>query len=123
ITHDLGVVAETCDRVAVMYAGKIVESAPASALFARPSHPYTLGLFRSLPSASEGMGPLPVIPGALPNPLDLPSGCRFRSRCWMQQDICATQPAFREVGPAHFTACHFAEELRHNVRAGDGAPV
>jgi peptide/nickel transport system ATP-binding protein len=123
ITHDLGVVAETCDRVAVMYAGIIVESASTSALFERPSHPYTLGLFRSLPSASGGMGPLPVIPGVLPNPLDLPSGCRFRSRCWMQQEICATEPALREVEPDHFAACHFAEELRHSVRVADSIPI
>jgi len=111
ITHDLAVVAETCDRVAVMYAGKIVESAWVNDLFARPLHPYTLGLFRSLPSASTGMGPLPVIPGSLPNPLRIPPGCRFRDRCFMAKDLCATEPLLREIGPNHLSACHFAEEV------------
>jgi peptide/nickel transport system ATP-binding protein len=111
ITHDLAVVAETCDRVAVMYAGRIVESASTGDLFGRPMHPYTQGLFRSLPSASKGLEPIPVIPGSLPNPLDIPPGCRFRARCFMAKEICATDPAYREIAPNHFAACHFAEEV------------
>lgn len=111
ITHDLGVVAETCDRVAVMYAGKIVESAPVALLFERPKHPYTHGLFRSLPSLGERKEQLEVIPGTVPSPLDFPSGCRFRTRCWMAQDICGQEPALREIEPNHHAACHFAEEL------------
>jgi len=111
ITHDLGVVAETCDRVAVMYAGKIVESAPVEALFDRPKHPYTHGLFRSLPTLGERKEQLAVIPGAVPSPLDFPSGCRFRTRCWMAQEVCKEEPLLREIEAKHLSACHFAETI------------
>lgn len=111
ITHDLGVVAETCDRVAVMYAGKIVESASTLSLFDGPLHPYTHGLFRSLPTLAEKKKELAVIPGAVPSPLDFPSGCRFRTRCPMAQEICKQEPPLREIKPGHFSACHFAEEV------------
>ena len=111
ITHDLGVVAETCDRVAVMYAGKIVESAPVESLFERPKHPYTHGLFRSLPALDEKKQQLAVIPGAVPSPLDFPSGCRFRTRCWMAQEICKEEPLLREIEAKHHSACHFAERV------------
>jgi peptide/nickel transport system ATP-binding protein len=111
ITHDLGVVAETCDRVAVMYAGKLVESASVASLFENPKHPYTHGLFRSLPTLSEKKKQLAVIPGAVPSPLDFPSGCRFRTRCSMAQPICEEEPPLREIGAGHFSACHFAEEV------------
>jgi peptide/nickel transport system ATP-binding protein len=111
ITHDLGVVAETCDRVAVMYAGKIVEKASVSSLFMQPRHPYTIGLFRSLPIRSERKAQLDVIPGSVPNPLEFPSGCRFRTRCWMAQEICREEPPLREIAVGHLTACHFAEDL------------
>ncbi len=109
ITHDLGVVAETCDRVAVMYAGKVVESAPVKALFEAPKHPYTKGLFRSLPTLGQRQDQLTVIPGAVPSPLDFPTGCRFRTRCAMAQDACRQEPPFREIEHDHFSACHFAE--------------
>lgn len=109
ITHDLGVVAETCDRVIVMYAGKVVESAPVASLFERPKHPYTHGLFRSLPTLGERKEQLAVIPGAVPSPLDFPSGCRFRTRCSLVQDVCKEEPALREIEPNHLAACHFAE--------------
>jgi peptide/nickel transport system ATP-binding protein len=111
ITHDLGVVAETCDRVAVMYAGKIVEQAQVVGLFDTPKHPYTHGLFRSLPTLTEKKSKLAVIPGAVPSPLDFPSGCRFRTRCWMAQEICKQEPPLREITAGHFAACHFAEEV------------
>ena len=111
ITHDLGVVAETCDRVAVMYAGKVVESAHVSLLFERPKHPYTHGLFRSLPTLGERKQQLAVIPGAVPSPLDFPSGCRFRTRCSMAQEICKEEPPLREIEPNHLAACHFAEAV------------
>ena len=116
ITHDLGVVAETCDRVAVMYAGKIVESAPVASLFETPKHPYTHGLFRSLPTLTEKKKQLAVIPGAVPSPLDFPSGCRFRTRCSMAQEICKQEPVLREIAPDHFAACHFAEEVGNLAR-------
>jgi peptide/nickel transport system ATP-binding protein len=111
ITHDLGVVAETCDRVAVMYAGKVVEYAPVVELFERPKHPYTHGLFRSLPMLSEKKETLRVIPGVVPSPLDFPTGCRFRTRCPMARDVCRQEPDLREILPDHFAACHFAEEV------------
>jgi peptide/nickel transport system ATP-binding protein len=109
ITHDLGVVAETCDQVAVMYAGKIVEYAPVNELFENPKHPYTHGLFRSLPSLSDRKDKLEAIPGTVPNPLDFPSGCRFRTRCPLAQELCKEEPPLRELAPHHFVACHFAE--------------
>jgi oligopeptide/dipeptide ABC transporter ATP-binding protein len=111
ITHDLGVVAQTCGKVAVMYAGKIVEYATVDDLFARTSHPYTHGLFRAMPSLGERKGMLEAIPGVVPNPLDYPTGCRFRTRCWMARQQCSQEPALRAIEPDHFVACHFAEEL------------
>ncbi len=116
ITHDLGVVAETCDRVAVMYAGKIVEYASVNDLFARPKHPYTHGLFRSLPMLGEKKEVLSVIPGSVPSPVDFPSGCRFRTRCSLAEEICKQEPPLREILPAHFAACHFAEEVGEMAR-------
>ncbi|HJQ67621.1 MAG TPA: ABC transporter ATP-binding protein [Blastocatellia bacterium] len=116
ITHDLGVVAETCDRVAVMYAGKIAEYAPVVELFERPKHPYTHGLFRSLPTLGDKKDVLSVIPGSVPSPIDFPSGCRFRTRCSLAQEVCKEEPALREIMPDHFAACHFAEEVGRVAR-------
>lgn len=116
ITHDLGVVAETCDRVAVMYAGKVVELAPVVPLFESPKHPYTHGLFRSLPTLGERKKQLAVIPGSVPSPLDFPSGCRFRTRCSLVQEVCRDEPPLREIRPGHFAACHFAEEVGEMAR-------
>jgi peptide/nickel transport system ATP-binding protein len=111
ITHDLGVVAQTCDRVAVMYAGRIVEYAPVVDLFEKPKHPYTHALFRSLPTLAGRKEKLAVIPGAVPSPVDFPSGCRFRTRCSMAQEVCEQEPPLREIAAGHFAACHFAEEV------------
>ena len=114
ITHDLGVVAETCDEVAVMYAGKIVERAPAVELFANPLHPYTIGLLAARPEhRAGGKGPLAAIPGMVPQPRDFPAGCRFHPRCGhARKPWCmAEQPQLRELSPGHFVACHFAGEL------------
>jgi oligopeptide/dipeptide ABC transporter ATP-binding protein len=113
ITHDLGVVAQISDRVAVMYAGKIVEYAAAGDLFDQPKHPYTHGLFRSLPRLTEGRTrePLPVIPGTVPNPSEYVEGCRFRPRCPIARDICGSEPRLREISPGHLSACHFAEHV------------
>jgi peptide/nickel transport system ATP-binding protein/oligopeptide transport system ATP-binding protein len=122
ITHDLGVVAETCDRVAVMYAGKIVELAPVELLFESPKHPYTHGLFDSLPALGVRKKKLAVIPGSVPSPLDFPSGCRFRTRCSMAQDICKQEPPLREIAPKHLSACHFADEVGEMISSA-GHPV
>ncbi len=107
ITHDLGVVAELADYVAVMYASKVVEYAPVKELFANPLHPYTVGLFRSRPSLTTKKGDrLNVISGSVPNPLHFPPGCKFHPRCPSVVDKCKTvEPALRELRPGHFVAC------------------
>jgi oligopeptide/dipeptide ABC transporter ATP-binding protein len=109
ITHDLGVVAEQADEVAIMYAGKLVEKAAAPAVFARPLHPYTVGLLNSLPGiGGEKKKRLAAIPGVVPSPLNLPSGCRFRDRCPKAAGICAeSEPQLEEKEPGHMVACHF----------------
>ncbi len=91
ITHDLGVVAETCDTVAVMYAGNIIEHAPTEKIFANPRHPYTQGLLDSLPKIHEDQEELQTIEGSVPSPYNMPAGCRFASRCTHQQPICHQQ--------------------------------
>ena len=114
ITHDLGVVAETCDDVAVMYAGRIVEQASAVELFSRPLHPYTIGLLQARPNVdARDSGPLATIPGMVPPPQDFPSGCRFHPRCsHAREPQCNVEPpSLREVSPGHFVRCHFAEEI------------
>jgi oligopeptide/dipeptide ABC transporter ATP-binding protein len=109
ITHDLGVVAELCDRVTVMYAGTVVEEADIFELFERPSHPYTRGLMGSIPgtAASRGAdGRLTTIPGMVPNLLNLPSGCRFHPRCGMARPICREQaPPLFDLGEGHAARC------------------
>jgi oligopeptide/dipeptide ABC transporter ATP-binding protein len=90
ITHDLGVVAETADRVVVMYAGQVVEACGVRELFARPLHPYTAGLQASLPALGERRERLRVIPGSVPNPAHFPAGCRFHPRCPVSEARCAT---------------------------------
>jgi len=106
ITHDLGVVAQRADEVAVMYAGRIVERAQPDVLFARPLHPYTVGLMNSIPSILDKRARLEAIPGIVPSPLDWPSGCRFRTRCSRAQDDCAdAPPQLVEVEPSHWVAC------------------
>ena len=108
ITHDLGVIAETCDEVVVMYAGKVVETAPVAELFARPRHPYTMGLLASIPLLENPRKTrLNVIRGMVPGLLELPEGCRFRNRCPYAMPGCGIAPAprLRSVGEGHETAC------------------
>ncbi|MCD6365826.1 MAG: ABC transporter ATP-binding protein [Planctomycetes bacterium] len=108
ITHDLAVVAETADRVGVMYASKLVEQAEATELFAKPLHPYTQGLLRSLPQLGKTTGRLETIPGAVPNPLNFPGGCKFHDRCPIGRDnpqCCSNEPELREVKAGHWVAC------------------
>jgi peptide/nickel transport system ATP-binding protein/oligopeptide transport system ATP-binding protein len=137
ITHDLGVIAEMTDRVVVMYAGRVVETAHVDSIFHDPRHPYTRGLLESLPRLAARSGDLPVIPGQPPNPQHLPEGCTFRPRCRRSAGRieCDVRPELRPVasvehsgadtlteGPAattgpsevtpavHLAACHFADE-------------
>jgi peptide/nickel transport system ATP-binding protein/oligopeptide transport system ATP-binding protein len=106
ITHDLGVVAEMADDVAVMYAGRVVEHAPGPALFDDPQHPYTLGLLGSIPKIEEQRERLLAIEGAVPPPFDLPNGCRFHPRCVFSETACTVEdPPLRSLGNAHRAAC------------------
>ena len=105
ITHDLGVVAEMADKVAVMYAGRIVEAGSAAQIFDDPQHPYTLGLMRSMPSLGGARDRLVTIPGSVPSPADMPQGCRFAARCPFVGPDCAARPAHAEVTPGHSVAC------------------
>jgi peptide/nickel transport system ATP-binding protein len=106
ITHDLGVVAETCERVLVMYAGQVVEESDTAALFARPRHPYTIGLLRSLPRAGERVDRLREIPGMVPPLTRLPAGCRFRDRCDRASERCAAEePALVRDGDGRQVRC------------------
>jgi len=115
ITHDLGIVAEMADRVAVMYAGEIVEQAAVKTLFAEPKHPYTKGLIGSVPVLGKTKASLDVIPGNVPNLIDLPPGCRFASRCQARVEqgleICMQQkPDLLTVGPGHGVRCWLYDE-------------
>ena len=113
ITHDLGVVAETCDRVAIMYAGQIVEAGTVEDVYLSPMHPYTRALFDSIPRITEDEKPLIPIEGEVSNPANLPSGCFFHPRCRYCQEICrTTEPGIQ--GGEHWSKCHFA-----TLREGD----
>jgi len=113
ITHDLGVVAQTCDRVAVMYAGRLVEEGPVAAIFAAPRHPYTVALLRSIPTHGSARGALETIEGTVPNLMAPPPGCPFAPRCPHRMAVCAeVTPALRPVGDAgdaQRVACHLYE--------------
>jgi oligopeptide/dipeptide ABC transporter ATP-binding protein len=117
ITHDLAVVAQVADVVGVMYASKIVELAKTAELFATPLHPYTRGLFRSIPRLGQARTRLDAIPGAVPNPLRFPKGCKFHPRCDACVDRCRVEePELREVLPGHWAACW-------SVKGYDTAPA
>ncbi|WTW98997.1 ABC transporter ATP-binding protein [Streptomycetaceae bacterium NBC_01309] len=112
ITHDLGVVAELADSVVVMYAGRVVEQAAVSALFAGPRHPYTLGLLASVPASGGEDDDLASIPGTPPDMAHPPAGCAFHPRCPIARDRCRTErPPLVEAAPGHRSACHYADEL------------
>ncbi|TQF80983.1 ABC transporter ATP-binding protein [Elioraea sp. Yellowstone] len=111
ITHDLGVVAERCARVMVMYAGQVVETGPTAEVIAAPRHPYTRGLMASLPSLEDPDRPLHAIPGQVPDLARVDAGCRFRNRCPLAIDACAQPVALRAVAPGRFSRCLRAEEV------------
>ncbi len=112
ITHDLGVVAQTADKVAVMYLGRIIEQGPVREVIHAPTHPYTQGLIDALPQLDDLDKPLKPVPGDIPSPLERPEGCVFHTRCEkIIGDICKTQvPDWSDVGPDHRAACHLCTE-------------
>ena len=115
ITHDLGVVAESCQKAAIMYAGQIVESGTVEDIFDRTAHPYTQGLFNSIPSLDKKLERLRPIRGQMPDPTRLPAGCKFAPRCPYADEQCVKEkPGMVELSPGHFCRCH---------HAGKGAPL
>jgi oligopeptide/dipeptide ABC transporter ATP-binding protein len=121
ITHDLGVVAEMCDRVAVMYAGEIVEETDVVPLFREPLHPYTRGLIGSIPVVGEVKDELAVIPGNVPNLIDLPKGCRFAPRCLtrIEENVdlaLDVHPELRPVRPGHEVRCWVYHDAAGHLR-------
>ena len=139
ITHDLGVVAENADIVAVMYASRVVECATVEEIFDAPKHPYTQGLLNSVPKLSSKEGRLDSIPGAVPNPANFPNGCKFHPRCALARELAkkmsaadttevqtmdekfmlpktctSIEPELREIHPSHWASCHFAENYSHS---------
>jgi oligopeptide/dipeptide ABC transporter ATP-binding protein len=105
IAHDLGVVAQLCQRVGVMYAGQLVEVSPVADLFAKPLHPYTQALLAALPTAEHAPGTLNIVEGQVPDLTDPPPGCRFASRCPRRMDVCSKRPLMLEQGVEHSVAC------------------
>ncbi len=108
ITHDLGVVAEIGDSVAVMYGGQVVEQGPVAEVFNNPQHPYTIGLMSAMPRLDKPGGRLAIVPGTVPSIANMPDGCRFRTRCAFATQSCATRPALTKVADGHDVACHYA---------------
>jgi peptide/nickel transport system ATP-binding protein len=106
ITHDLGVVAEIADRLAVMYAGRIMEYGPIDTIFAQVRHPYTKGLLDSIPQLSDKRKRLSAIPGQVPDPMNLPVGCKFHPRCYLMIEECKkAEPPLFQVDEDHFSRC------------------
>lgn len=118
VTHNLGIVSEMADRVCVMYAGRIVETAPVRELIGNPLHPYTSALLKAVPALCRKTGTLSTIPGSVPTPAHFPKGCRFCDRCALratyppqERNVCGeTVPELRELAPEHFCACHKLEK-------------
>jgi peptide/nickel transport system ATP-binding protein len=126
ITHDLGVIAQICDRVGVMYAGQLVEVAPVSEIFRTPRHPYTQALLAALPTQQQAPGSLRVIHGRVPNLADPPPGCRFSTRCPYVMDECADVPPLAHETDEHLIACWLSEATKQarrpqNATAGGAA--
>ena len=116
ITHDLGVVAEICERVAVMYAGRIVEYTDVETLFLRPRHPYTWGLINSVPKIDKEMKRLSTISGVVPSPLHFPAGCKFNTRCSFADESCFnSEPELKEIEPGHKVRCWHFDKLEKRI--------
>lgn len=123
VTHDLAVAAAICDRIAVAYAGRIVEIGPTSELIAAPAHPYTMGLLASRPRIDGPSGPLASLAGRMPDPRDVPAGCAFIPRCPLAEPRCGKPPAPAAVGPHRTVECHRASELLAWPPAPESRPV
>ena len=122
ITHDLGIVAESCDTVAIMYAGKIVETGSLEEIFDHTAHPYTIGLFHSIPSLDKDTRRLHPIAGLMPDPANLPSGCAFHPRCPYADELCAQQePDAVELSPGHLCRCHHCDRVNAGKEAETNA--
>ncbi len=122
ITHDLGVVAEVADKIAVMYAGRVMEAADVYEIYDRPSHPYTRGLLDSLPRIDGGADKLKAIEGLPPMLTQLPPGCPFNPRCPMATDLCRTErPDLKRIAPGHSSACHYSEQIHAEQSTGGAA--
>lgn len=115
VSHDMGVISQNCDRVYVMYCGEIVEEGPTQNVIHHPGHPYTKALLNCMPGkyvfSPERQAELPSIPGVVPSLRDRPSGCVFRTRCPLAQEICKRRPPYQELSGAQKSLCHFAEEV------------
>ena len=112
ITHDMGVVADVADRITVLYAGRVCETADTKTIFYKPKHPYTVALLTAVPSLALRKDKLTVIPGTIPNLIEPPSGCRFHPRCEYAKSICVEKiPPLEKIEPGHFVACHRAREI------------
>jgi len=112
ITHDMGVVATVADRISVMYAGRVCEAASTKTIFRKPMHPYTIALLEAVPNITEKKEKLKIIPGAIPNLITPPSGCRFHPRCDFADSTCASAiPPLIEIEPEHYVACHHNKEV------------
>jgi oligopeptide/dipeptide ABC transporter ATP-binding protein len=109
ITHDMGVVAQACDRVVVLYAGRVAEVNGVDAIFAAPRHPYTRALIGCIPRAEQAPGSLAGIPGAVPSIVDYPAGCRFNPRCDAARELCREEAPALERKASGLAACHFGE--------------
>lgn len=113
ITHDLGVIAEIADKVSVVYAGEVVETGSTKDIYTDKKHPYTVGLFSSIPKLTGDVERLQVIPGATPDPTNLPTGCKFHPRCTKCMEICKTEvPPMYEVTPEHYVKCFLYKDSK-----------
>lgn len=123
ITHDLGVVADVADKIAVMYAGRVMETADVFEIYRRPAHPYTRGLLQSIPRVDGQDDRLKAIPGLPPMLTDMPTGCPFNPRCEFATDRCRTErPDLRQVASGHASACHYAEKI-HTLEEAQNEPA
>jgi peptide/nickel transport system ATP-binding protein len=113
ITHDLGVVAEIADTVAVMYGGQVVERGPVAEIMDNPQHPYTIGLMSAMPGLDRPGDRLAIVPGTVPTIAAMPDGCRFRTRCAFATPACAKRPPLAALAPGHDVACHYVPLETH----------